>query len=94
LTSLAKGIVETQAKQTETVTAGADPNKKDLFGNTALMKTAKRGDKGEVEILLKAGADPNILVYGVRGDWSALRLARSCGDEEISEILEKAEAKK
>jgi ankyrin repeat protein len=40
------------------VKAGADTNKQDAGGYTALMYATAEGRKEVVELLLKAGADP------------------------------------
>jgi len=66
--------------------AGADPNKQNHFGDTALMYAARnsspeRGESSErtVEILLKAGADPNKQNHF--GDTALIHAARASSPE-------------
>jgi ankyrin repeat protein len=56
--------------------AGSTPDLRDtVSGYTPLMKALELGADGAVELLLKAGADPNLTAYG--GQYSALGIATS-----------------
>ena len=64
---------------------GADVNKKDSIGFTALMLAVRRGDHDVVKTLLDAEADPNVAT-GVAhvGRWSVLTMAMSrCNQNRI-----------
>jgi len=72
---------------------GADPNKQDVDGWTALMMAARqsspeRGESSErtVEILLASGADPN---KQTKGGWTALMLAARYSSPERGNSSEK-----
>ncbi len=67
------------------LTSGADPDKKDGSGNTALGRAVKHGHKGVTELLLANGADVNVMP----GPKSLLGLAQEKGHREIAEILQK-----
>jgi ankyrin repeat protein len=55
---------------------GSNPDLRDTpSGYTPLMKALELGADGAVELLLKAGADPNLTAYG--GQYSALGIATS-----------------
>lgn len=55
---------------------GSNPDLRDKpSGYTPLMKALELGADGAVELLLKAGADPNLTAYG--GQYSALGIATS-----------------
>ncbi|KAI1061024.1 hypothetical protein LB507_010091 [Fusarium sp. FIESC RH6] len=57
--------------------AGADINHKDIYGNTALMLAAGRGESESVKLLLERGAD--VLIVDQEGD-NALQKAFVKGD--------------
>ena len=73
----------------ELIAAGADPNKTNSYGITALMNSAGRGYKEMTEILLKAGARVND--EDKDGSTALMRAARD-GDLETVELLLQAGA--
>lgn len=72
----------------QAIGSGIDVNAFDENGNTALMYAAQKGKFETVQILLKAGADPNISGEGV----PPLIAAIGSGDSSIVRILVKAGA--
>jgi ankyrin repeat protein len=87
--AIANGFPEYVA---QLVKAGAPVNQPDRAGYTPLHSACLRGDDGKeavevVEILLKAGADPNI--KNPRGD-TARDFARRLKNRQIAELLENA----
>ena len=63
---------------------GADVDKRDGFGMTALHTAAKCGDKGITELLRNSGADRNLLD---NTNSSALRVAQDNGHRHLAELL-------
>jgi ankyrin repeat protein len=66
--------------------APGNPNTQGPFGNTLLHLAVATGDRGEVERLLAAGADPAIVN---REGQTALRVAAILGHDEIYGLLSK-----
>ncbi|OBS24987.1 hypothetical protein FPOA_05523 [Fusarium poae] len=64
--------------------AGADINHKDIFGNTALMLAAGKGEHESVELLLDRGAD--VLIVDQDGG-NALQKAWSSNDYETTSVV-------
>jgi ankyrin repeat protein len=75
------GAPQLQADDLDTIRAllkapGSNPDLRDTpSGYTPLMKALELGADGAVELLLKAGADPNLTAYG--GQYSPLGIATS-----------------
>ena len=67
----------------------ADPDIKNDKGETPLFRPVLKSMYDNVELLLKAGADPNIKISGD----SYLDLAKENGDEKMIELLKKYGAK-
>lgn len=65
------------------IRAGADVNKKNVFGETALIRAAGNGYPESVKLLLQAGADINATYCGL----TPLMLADEHGHKEIVNIL-------
>ena len=61
------------------VAAGADPNRADEYGFTALGQAAKRGAVDCVQALVRAGADPHVK----SGDRSVMELAAEADDPAV-----------
>ena len=74
------------------VTAGANPNRRDSCGWTALVAAATAGHAGVVEVLLGAGARPNFASEA--GSWSRTPLlaAVARGDTGVARRLLRAHA--
>lgn len=68
------------------IAAKADVNLADKNGWTALMYAISKNCVDNVEILLKAGADPNRISKGK----SPLKLAKRLGNKEIIQALTRA----
>ena len=69
------------------IKAGADPNAKNLAGNTALHAAAYRGSVGAIRALLAAGADRNARnVYGA----TALDIAMREGRDDAARAMHEA----
>lgn len=64
---------------------GKWPDKADTRGVTPLMAAAQFGDARSVELLLKAGANPNASVGGE----SASSLARQRGHHAVLDLLQR-----
>ena len=71
----------------EVIISNAEINKVDIHGITPLMWAARRGDNQAVDILLKAGANPNLitrrsmsaLLYAVQSSLTCVRLLLDAG---------------
>jgi ankyrin repeat protein len=76
-------------KVQELITQGADPNAKDNYNRTVLMKAVKSRKGKMADVLIKAGADVN-----VRDDMgkTAIMKAALMGDDGMVELLKKAGA--
>ena len=67
---------------------GMDINQTDFEGRTALMMSAVKGKKDDVEMLIRRGADVNcVFMYQDRLPKTALDAARECRKAEIEKIL-------
>lgn len=64
----------------------ADPNKQDMFGETALMAAAWRNTPA-LAPLLAAGANPNTKSWQDTGGWTALMIAATCGQTDMVRVL-------
>jgi ankyrin repeat protein len=69
---------------------GADPNKHDRGGGTALVMAAAQGGKSTVETLINTHADVNLRTS--RGD-TALEIALKRGRKDVAEVLRLAGAR-
>ncbi|CAG1970192.1 unnamed protein product [Fusarium graminearum] len=65
--------------------SGADINHKDIFGNTALMLAAVKGDHESVELLLERGAD--VLIQDQDGDNALHKAYNSNHHETIMAVI-------
>jgi ankyrin repeat protein len=68
---------------------GADVNRQDKLGNTALLKAAQEGHKEIVSVLLEKGAD--LSAVDSRGK-TALEIAKEQQRAEIVQLLQTAAA--
>ena len=68
--------------------AGVDINYEVPDKGTALHLAASSGDKDRVELLLRLGANPNIIVRKYGGAaYTAAELAKNCGADEVYDLL-------
>lgn len=67
---------------------GMDINQTDFQGRTALMMSVVKGNKENIEMLIKRGADVNcVFMYQNRLPKTALDAARECRKAEIEKML-------
>jgi uncharacterized protein len=67
------------------VASGAEVNAPSHAGFTALLDAAQNGDRGIVELLLTAGADPGMATEAGK---SARDLALEQGHQDVADLLE------
>lgn len=60
---------------------GADPNVEDEHGNNALYYAANKGDKGAVDLLLQAGANPSAKALKTADDKGFLIISQRISEE-------------